>query len=325
MRSLSDSPNSDKSCEECPGEGWSMHRGWCMHQERERWARRLGNDSSVPAPAAVLNEHAARRRKGTVGDRWLGVAARLELQRVSWKLITHWTGIRRQALTARQRGPKWAEACTRERERVLKRRGATELADAIVVARDAALATVGMPTQVAWACVSVDLTADLSDTLGDDVPSELRADLALAAVSTRTAKGIARAIRRHQHEAELGPDSGRKRPRYAGPDRAPLPRERRLDNVPIAELGTAVQAVADDARIAAEATRRSLAAWDALERVATPPESSRLELLRLALLPDRLCRSLTVSQAKKLVASRQGVGVGAIDKMFSKLRMRRAG
>lgn len=327
MTRLSDSTNSDKGCKDCPGERSSMHRGWCMHQERARWARRLGNDWPVSAhAAAVLDEHPVRRRKGTVGERWLAVAARLEMQRVPWELITLWTGIRRQSLTARRRGSKWAEVCTRERERIFKRRGAIELADAIVVARDAALATAGMPTQVAWACVSVDLTADLPDnTLEGDVPSELRADLALAADSMRTTKGIARAIRRHQDEAELGPDSGRKRLRYAGPYRARLPRDRRLDKVLKAELRAAVQRVEDDARIAAEMTRRSFVEWDALERVATPKERGRLELLRLALLPNRLGRSLTMSQAKKLVASRQGVEVGAIDKMFSGLRMRAAG
>ena len=58
MTSLSDSPNSDKSCEECPGEGWSMHRGWCVHQEREWWARRLG----IPTVTTLIGNQICRRR-----------------------------------------------------------------------------------------------------------------------------------------------------------------------------------------------------------------------------------------------------------------------
>src|SRR2546422_1070979 len=138
MTSLSDSPNSDKSCEECPGEGWSMHRGWCVHQERERWARRLGNDWPVSArAAAVLDEHAARRRRGTVGDRARAVAATLRVQRVPWygrepkagsarepkTGIEYWTGVSPKTLEARGEWPELAEAWVGASRSILARTG----------------------------------------------------------------------------------------------------------------------------------------------------------------------------------------------------------
>jgi len=135
---------------------------------------------------------------------------------------------------------------------------------------------------------------------------------------------LRRAIGSQLKEATLGPEAGRTRLRTAGPYSAPLPREESLDRMRTADLGPAVRAVAENARTAAEVTRRLLADWDALERVANRGERSRLELLRVALLPDCRGRCRTVAGAKKLVAAREGVTVGAIDKMFSELRMRAA-
>src|SRR2546422_598530 len=97
---------------------------WDMNQEREWWARRRGNDWPVSArAAAVLDEHAARRRKGTLGDRACAVAATLKLQDVPWYArepkagaarepktgIEYWTGVSPQTLEARREWPELVE------------------------------------------------------------------------------------------------------------------------------------------------------------------------------------------------------------------------
>src|SRR5438552_2859702 len=80
---------------------------WDMNQERGRWARRPSGWPVSARAAAVLDENAARRRKGTLGERARAVAARLLLQQVPWYArepkggsgrepktgIEYWTGV----------------------------------------------------------------------------------------------------------------------------------------------------------------------------------------------------------------------------------------
>lgn len=168
MTTLSDSPNSDKGCEDCAGEGW------CVHQERQRWERRRGNDWPVPARAAVvLDEDAARRRKGTDGDRARAVAATLWLQRVPWYArepktsVEYWTGVSPETLEARSEWPELAEALVETITRVL---GRTGLLDGPALAYNAARAAVGMSADLGRGLPrDVDLLPNLPD-LTAEVP-----------------------------------------------------------------------------------------------------------------------------------------------------------
>ncbi len=214
MTTLSGSSNSDKGCEDCPGEGW------CMHQERQRWARRRGNDWPVsPLAAAVLDEDAARRPQGTIGDRARAVAATLRLQRVPWYAsepkpgsapnpktgIEYWTGVSPETLEARREWPEWAKECVQAIERILARTvrdPAFAGLDSATLARDAAFLALGQPAELEDGLPSAFLAV-----LPVVVSGALRRSLVIAALDLRTTDEVARLIRQTELREDQEPDN----------------------------------------------------------------------------------------------------------------------